>query len=97
MGPGINPHITMPPSNKAVVGEPGIPRVNIGNNEPVEAALFAVSGATTPSMLPFPNVSGFFEVCLAKPYAIKEAGVAPAAGSIPTKKPKNEPRDIVFV
>ena len=67
IGPGISPHITIPPSNKAVVGEPGIPSVSIGNSEPVEAALFAVSGAITPSILPSPNVSGFFEVCFAKP------------------------------
>ena len=39
----------------AVVAEPGMPRVNKGTNEPVEAALFAVSGAASPLKLPFPN------------------------------------------
>ena len=67
IGPGISPHITMPPNSSAVVGEPGIPRVSIGSSEPVLAALFAVSGATTPSTAPLPNCSGLREVDLATP------------------------------
>ena len=67
IGPGTNPHITIPPSNSAVVGDPGMPSVSIGNNDPVEAALFAVSGAATPSMLPLPKVSDVFDVCFAIP------------------------------
>ena len=51
----------------AVVGEPGIPRVSIGSIEPVLAALLAASGATTPSTLPFPKVSGSFDKVLATP------------------------------
>eukprot|EP00581_Thalassiosira_minuscula_P026117 CAMPEP_0184407496 /NCGR_PEP_ID=MMETSP0738-20130409/2491_1 /TAXON_ID=385413 /ORGANISM="Thalassiosira miniscula, Strain CCMP1093" /LENGTH=51 /DNA_ID=CAMNT_0026764685 /DNA_START=61 /DNA_END=213 /DNA_ORIENTATION=+ len=39
----------MPPNRIAVVGEPGMPRVSIGSMEPVEAELFAASGAATPS------------------------------------------------
>jgi len=57
----------MPPNKIAVVGEPGIPSVIIGSIEPVEAALFAASGAATPATLPLPKVSGFFEKVLAKP------------------------------
>ena len=57
----------MPPSNMAVVGEPGIPNVSMGNMEPVLAALLAASGAATPSGLPLPNVSGFLDVALATP------------------------------
>ena len=44
----------MPPSRIAVVGEPGMPSVSIGSMDPVEAALLADSGATTPLMLPLP-------------------------------------------
>ena len=54
IGPGSRPQITMPPKRIAVVGEPGIPRVIIGSMAPVEAALLADSGATTPLTLPFP-------------------------------------------
>ena len=67
IGPGTSPHMTMPPNSNAVVGEPGMPRVSIGSNDPVEAALFAVSGAATPSMAPLPNRSGVLEVNLAMP------------------------------
>ena len=67
MGPGTNPQITMPPSKRAVVGDPGMPRVSIGSNDPVEAALFAVSGAATPSIFPLPKLSGFFDDDLAMP------------------------------
>ena len=48
---------TRAPSKIAVVPEPGIPRVNIGTKEPVQAALFAVSGAARPRIDPFPNFS----------------------------------------
>ena len=57
----------MPPSRIAVVGEPGMPSVSIGSIDPVLAALFADSGATTPSTLPLPNESGSFAIDLATP------------------------------
>ena len=57
----------MPPSRIAVVGEPGMPRVSMGSMAPVEAALFAASGATTPLTSPLPKFSGVFEVILATP------------------------------
>ena len=66
-GPGSSPHITIPPSRMAVVGEPGMPRVSMGSMEPVEAALLAHSGATTPSTLPLPKLSGSLAICLATP------------------------------
>jgi hypothetical protein len=37
---------------RAVVPEPGIPRVSRGTKEPVEAALLAASGAARPRRLP---------------------------------------------
>ena len=66
-GPGRSPQIIIPPSNIAVVGDPGIPNVIIGNIDPVDAALLAASGAATPEMLPLPKLSGSFEKVLAKP------------------------------
>ena len=50
-----------PPSITAVVAEPGMPRVSIGTKAAEEAALFADSGAATPSMAPRPNSSGCFD------------------------------------
>ncbi len=67
MGPGTNPHITIPPRRIAVVGEPGMPSVSIGKRAPVEAELFADSGATTPAISPFPKLSEFFDVIFATP------------------------------
>jgi len=67
IGPGTRPHITIPPRKSAVVGEPGMPNVSIGKSDPVDAALFAVSGAATPSILPLPKVSGFFDMVFAMP------------------------------
>ena len=40
--------------------EPGIPKVSKGTNEPLQAALFAVSGAAKPRKLPLPNFSFSF-------------------------------------
>ena len=40
----------------AVVPEPGIPRVSKGTKEPVDAALFAASGAAKPLKAPLPNI-----------------------------------------
>ena len=57
----------MPPSRMAVVGEPGMPRVSIGSMEPVEAALLADSGATTPSTAPLPKRSGSLAQVLEMP------------------------------
>ena len=57
----------MPPSRMAVVGDPGMPRVSMGSMEPVLAALFAASGASTPSTMPVPNFSGFLEKFFAMP------------------------------
>lgn len=45
----------------AAVPDPGMPSVRVGIIAPIEQALFADSGAATPSMAPLPNFSGFFE------------------------------------
>ncbi len=47
------------PSMMAVVPEPGMPSVSSGTNEPVQAALLAVSGAARPRMEPEPNSRPF--------------------------------------
>ena len=45
----------------AMVALAGMPSVSSGMNDDVAAALFAVSGAATPSMAPLPNRSGVFD------------------------------------
>ena len=94
-GPGRSPQIIIPPNRIAVVGDPGIPSVIIGSIDPVDAALLAASGAATPATLPLPKLSGSFENVFASPYDIRDAGVAPAAGSVPTKKPRTDPKQVV--
>ena len=43
----------------AAGGEPGIPSVKSGINDPGAIALFAASDAATPLIVPLPNSSGF--------------------------------------
>ena len=66
IGPGWSPQIMSPPSMTAAVGEPGMPSVIMGRSEAPPAACAAVSGATTPSISPWPKLSGCFEKRLAK-------------------------------
>ena len=67
IGPGCRPQINKPPSSPAAVGEPGTPSASSGNSAAVPAACAAVSGATTPSISPVPNLSPFFDARLAMP------------------------------
>ena len=84
------------PRITAAVGDPGIPSVTSGSNDPTSALDEAASGATTPSSVPLPNLDGSFENCLARPYPTKEAGVAPVPGSTPIQKPITVERMNVF-
>ncbi len=49
IGPGLRPWMYRAPMMTAVTASPGIPRVIIGMLSPPMQALFAVSGAMTPS------------------------------------------------
>ena len=44
-----------------------MPSVSIGSIEPVEAELFAASGAATPPGWPLPNSEGVFDTILETP------------------------------
>jgi len=85
--PGITPCINNPPSNTAAVTLPGIPNVNRGINDPPVTALFAHSGAATPSIIPVPYLSDCLEKRLDSLYAIQDAISPPAPGKIPTNTP----------
>jgi hypothetical protein len=60
-GPGCRPYMVKTNSSSAVVGDPGMPRVNSGTMPPPTPALLAASGPATASMAPLPNSSGFFD------------------------------------
>ena len=57
LGPGLTFNAIKAPSKIAVVPDPGIPNVKRGTNDPVQAALFAVSGAASPFIDPLPTLS----------------------------------------
>ena len=60
-GPGTMPWMVMAPTISAITAFGGMPRVSSGINEVCAAALLALSGAATPSMTPWPNISGCFD------------------------------------
>ena len=86
-GPGWRPWIIKPPSSIAVAMSPGMPRVSRGTIAPPTEALFAVSVATTPSMIPVPNFSGYLEWLLAELYARRFEVDPPRPGRIPMPRP----------
>ncbi len=57
-GPGTTPLLMSRPSSTAMAPEPGMPSASEGMSAPATMALFAVSGAATPSSRPVPNFSG---------------------------------------
>ncbi len=57
-GPGGMPWISSAPNISAIVALAGMPSVSSGMNDEVAAALFAVSGAATPSIAPLPEPLG---------------------------------------
>ncbi len=87
-GPGLKPCINNAPRITAVTLSPGIPSVSIGMNAPPTAALFAASGAITPSTAPSPNGRcGFLTVLRAWSYASSAAISPPAPGRAPMNAP----------
>ena len=57
-GPGASPCIIIAPTISAITALPGMPSVSVGMNPVCAAALFAASGAATPSIAPRPKRSG---------------------------------------
>ena len=55
------PWMIIAPTINAIVGLDGIPSVSIGMKDVCAPALFAASGAATPSTAPRPNSPGFFD------------------------------------
>ena len=93
-GPGGMPWISSAPNITAMVALAGMPSVSSGMNDEVAAALFAVSGAATPSIAPRPNRSGSFARRFSTAYATSDDSVAPPPGRTPSTKPITEPRPI---
>ena len=63
-GPGVMPRTSSAANSIAIDALAGMPSVSSGMNDDVAAALFAVSGAATPSTAPRPNRSGVFDDAL---------------------------------
>ena len=57
-GPGVTPCMIIAPSIRVMTAVPGMPSVSVGMNEVWAAALFAASGAATPSIAPLPKRCG---------------------------------------
>ena len=57
-GPGLMPWIIRAATMTAITALPGMPSVSIGMNEVWAPALFADSGAATPSIAPLPKIDG---------------------------------------
>jgi len=79
LGPGETFKAIKAPNKIAVVPEPGIPRVNKGTNDPVQAALLALSGAANPLTDTLPNnfLSSLLAMFLSTAYPRKDAIVPP--------------------
>ena len=72
----------------------GIPKFKSGTNEACAPALFADSGPATPSMAPWPNLSGVLDIFFSRTYEAKEATIAPDPGNKPKKNPNIVPLPI---
>ncbi len=96
-GPGVMLSDINTASNTAVVPEPGTPSANIGTNAPPAAALLPASGAATPLGSPVPNVFSLSTSRFSIEYEMNDPSEAPAPGSTPARKPKNDVRNIVGV
>ena len=57
-GPGWMPWMIIAPTIRAITAFDGMPSVSSGMNEVCAPALFADSGAATPSMAPLPKRDG---------------------------------------
>ena len=55
------------PISTAAIVEPGIPKLNKGIIDGPDTALFALSGAATPSTIPVPHFSGVLERLFSSP------------------------------
>ena len=91
-GPGAIPCTIMAPIISAISAFGGIPKLNIGMKLACAAALFADSGAATPSIAPLPKRSGVLETFFSRLYAEKAAMVGPPPGKIPNTVPMAVPR-----
>ena len=98
-GPGDTFKAISAPRRIAVVPEPGMPSVSSGTKDPVQAALFALSGAARPFTDPFPNcsLSSGEAKFRSTAYPRNDAIVAPAPGITPIKNPCKDWRAITGV
>ena len=98
--PGVTPLIIKAPIRTAVALSPGIQSDKAGIKAPPTQALFATSGAKTPSKHPVPGISSFPSECsqivLAALRLIKTAIEAPVPGIAPINVPIPKEESIIF-
>jgi len=81
--------------SSAIADENGMPRLKTGTICAYIAALFADSGAATPSSIPSPNFSGVLLNFFAILYEPNVANMEPGPGISPTRNPNKPPRPMV--
>ena len=98
--PGVTPLIINAPISTAVALSPGIPRERAGIKAPPVHALFATSGANTPSRHPVPGLSSLPLECSQIESAalrlMKTAMEAPVPGMAPIRVPIPRLERIIF-
>ena len=90
-GPGLKPHSTSAASKIAVVPLPGMPSVSSGTSAPPVSALFAPSGAATPSIAPCAELLRMLGHRLLDAVAEERRDRGAGPGRMPTMKPTSEP------
>src|SRR4030043_427063 len=69
----------------------GIPKESMGIMVAPAAELLADAGPATPSIAPFPNLSGCLETFFSTAYETKEERTGPPPGKIPRNNPMKDP------
>ena len=83
-GPGTMPWMVIAPIISAITALDGMPSVSSGMKDVCAPALFADSGAATPSMAPLPKRDGSFAIFFSSVYAANEPSTAPPPGNMPS-------------
>ena len=82
------------PTISAITALPGMPSVSVGMKPVCAAALFAASGAATPSIAPLPKREGSRASFFSSMYAANEDSAGPVPGSMPKSAPTKVPRTV---
>src|SRR5580700_11959826 len=82
------------PNNSAITVSPGMPRLMVGMKSPCTEEWVEASGQATPSIAPWPNRSGVFDIFFSVAYDTNDAIVGPVPGISAQRLPSSVPRII---